>query len=386
MFWKYTQFELKLLWHNRKTWFIGAFLLLFYLVFFIYYSQAEPQSLIDQKRIEKEEMNAIFEHVDNYREDIPEVAEVYEILLKESSLLNFQVFYLGNGDDPVQYIENGLELNQLRLQVHELGNKGIPEHLVTSREEILKENALLHYIKDHEFTIETESFATNHYFSNALQMMSGLLFLIIILLSGSELLLTEQRHLTVVRGFPLSFMKKITSKVLIYFVYIYSCLIIGFLIGSVYLLTKLETPDFSYPILIYQNGNYVAVSTFQYLVYMFIGFAVVTVFLLYFSILLNMLFQNAFANLLVGLAIFSLPDLLKTAEMNPSFLHPLKYMDIAKVLSGDLAVQLGNQAIDYSTALTWLSIFSASVILVIYCINRYMYIRKPKDTPLAKAY
>ena len=386
MFWKYTRFELKLLVRNRKGWFIASFLLLFYLVFFMYYSQVEPPSLIEQKRIEKEEMNAIFEHVDYLREDIPEVAQVYEILLKQSSLLNFQVFYLGNGDDPIQYIENGLELNKLRLEVHELGNQGIPEHLIKSKEEKLKEDALLHYIKDHQFVIETESFATNHFFTNAMQMMSGLLFLIIILLSGNELLLAERQHHTVVRGFPLSFMKKVTSKVLVQFVYIYTTLIIGFIIGAAYLVNKLETTDFSYPILIYQNGNYVAVSTFQYLLYMFIGLALVTVFLLYLSVLLNMLFQNAFANLLVGLAIFIISDFLMGAGLNANLLHPFRYIDMAKVLSGDLAIQLGNQVLDYGYALIWLCILTALVIVTIYGINKYMYIRKPKDTPLPKAF
>ncbi|WP_449622758.1 hypothetical protein [Robertmurraya sp. Marseille-Q9965] len=386
MFWKYTIFETKLLIRNRKNWFIASFLLLFYFVFFIYYSQVEPPSLIEQKRAEKEEMNAIFEHVDYLREDIPDVAEVYEILLKESSLLNFQVFYLGIGDDPAKYIENSLELNRLRLEVHNLGNKGIPEHLIKSKDEILKENALLHYIKDHHSVIETESFATNHYFTNAMNTMSGLLLLLVVLICGSELLLTEQRHQSVVRGFPISFMKKVTSKVLIHFAFLYTFLVIGFLVGAAYIVTKLETTDFSFPILIYQNGNYAAVSTLKYLILMFIGLAVVTLLLLYFSILLNMLIRNAFANILLGLGLFVLPDLLLDTGIQASFLHPLKYLDIGGVLSGNIATKLGSGVIDYSHALFWLSLLTCVNILIIYLINSYMYVRKPKDRPLSKAY
>src|SRR5690606_7822869 len=105
---------------------------------------------------------------------------------------------------------NGLEINRLRLIVHDLGNRGIPEHLITPREEILKEDALLHYIKDNNLPIETDSFATNHYITNVLGMITGLLLLVIVLISGNELLVYERNHQSVLKGFPIAFMKKVT--------------------------------------------------------------------------------------------------------------------------------------------------------------------------------
>lgn len=385
MFWKYTRFEIKLLLGNRKSWFIALFLLLFFLVYFAYYSQIEPLSLIEQKRIEKEEMNVIFENVEYLLDDIPEVAAVHENLLKQSSLINFQVYYLGIGEDSQQYIENGLELNQLRLEAHELGNKGIPEHLIKSKSEILKEDALLHYIKDNQLPIEEGSFVTNHYFLNVLTTMSVLLILII-LISGNELLLSEKRHASVVKGFPLSFLKKVTSKVVVHFMFIYSFLIIGFLIGGYYLISKLEVTDFSFPILIYQNENYIAVSTLQYLIYMFLGMAVVIILLLYFSILLNMLFHNAFANILIGLGVFALPDLMMATGLNLNFLYFIKYIDIASVLSGEIATKAASPSIDYMYVLSMLVIMVLIVIGIIAALNRYMYMRQPKEFPLVKPF
>ncbi|MDQ0155734.1 hypothetical protein [Robertmurraya andreesenii] len=381
MFWNYTRFETKLLLHNRKSWFIAVFLLLFFLVFFIYDSRAQPQTLIEQKRVEKEEMNIIFENVEYMGEELPVMAKIHENLLKQSSLINFQVYYLGIGDDSEQYIENGLELNQLRLQVHELGNKGIPKHLIKSKEEILKEDALLHYMKEHQMTIEESSFLTNHFFTNALNRMSGLLLLIIILICGSELLLYEKVHETITKGFPLSFFKKVGGKITVYFCYIYVLLIMGFLIGMGYIVTKLQAKDFSFPILIYKNHEYIAVSIWQYLIYIFVGMALVTVLILIFSILLNMLFQNAFANLLVGIGIYFLPDL-----VHSPLLSPIKYIDIASCLSGDLAVQLGSPSLDWGNAMVWLAGITFLLIGCIYAINQYMYIRKPKDKPLLKPF
>ena len=386
MFWKYSQFETKLLLQNRKNWFVAIFLLLFYLIYFMYPNQVTPTPLKEQKKTEAMQMNAMFEYIQYERKDVPEIGEIYDILTQQSSLINFQVYYLGMGDDSEQYIENGLELNQLRLKVHELGNKGLPKHLIKPKEEILKEDALLRYIQANQLPIETNSFVTNFYFVNALQTMSGILFLCIVLISGSELLVFEHRHRTVVKGFPLSFMKKVNSKVVIHFVYIYTFLLIGFFAGGLYAAKKLNAGDFSFPILMYKNEDYLAVSTIQYLVYFFIGLALATILVLYFSILLNMLFQNAFANILVGLGVFILPDLLMASGISASFLHPIKYIDLVSVLSGDLAIKLGNSHLDFSYALIWLAGLMLLMIGIVYSINRYMYYRKPKDVPLEKAF
>lgn len=386
MFWKFTLFEMKLLLKNRKSWFIAAFLLLFFILFFLYYSQETPLSLADKKRIETQTSYAMFDYLDQQRHDVPEVAEVYDYHTQIQSLLGMQVWHIAGGKDSEQYIKDGLEINKLRLQVHELGNAGIPDHLITPKEEILKEDALLHFIQDNNLPIESDSFATNHYFTSALGMMTGLLFLIIVLVSGNEMLIYEQRHQSVMRGFPLAFMHKVTSKVFIYSTHIYTFLLLGFFISSIFLSKKIEASEFSFPILIYQNENYLAVSTSQYLLYMFSGLALITILLILLSILLNMLFKNAFANILIGLGIFLLPDIAAAAGFKATFLHPIKFIDMSKVLSGELATTLGNGSIDYWNTMATLGIITILLITFIYAVNKYTYYRVPKDSPLEKAF
>lgn len=385
MFWKFTFFEIKLLLINRKSWFIAGFLLLFFILFFTYYSQEVPETLVQKKRIETQVSYAAFDYLDQQRHDLPEVAEVYEYHTKIQSLLGMQVWHIGRGRDSEQYIKDGLEINQLRLKVHELDNAGMPDHLITPKEEILKEDALLRYIRDNHLPLESDSFATNHYFTNVLSMMSGLLFLVIVLISGNEMLVYELRHRSVMRGFPLAFMKKIASKVMIQGVHIYAFLLLGFVIGSIYLSRTTEAGEFSFPILIYMNENYIAISTSQYLLYLFSGLALVTILLLVLSILLNMLFKNAFANVLIGLAIFLLPDMAMAAGLKATFLQPIKYIDMSNVLSGELALALGNTSIDYWHAMGTLGIITILLIGSIYAINKYYYRRVPKDSPLEKA-
>ncbi|MHA6253275.1 hypothetical protein [Oceanobacillus sp. CAU 1775] len=386
MFWKFSLFELKLLIKNKKNWFIAGFLLLFFLLFFIYYVQEEPVSLADQKRMEAGVTYAAFEYLNLLYLDVPEVAEVREHQVEVQNLVNMQVWHIGKGDDSEQYIEDGLKLNEHRLAMHDLDNAGIPEHLITPREDILKEDAILNYIKDNDLPLASASFNTNHFVTSVLTMFSGLLFLVIVLVSGNEMLLYERRHMSVMQGFPLGFMRKVASKVLLYSIFVFTLTLLGFLIGSTYLSTAHDMGNFSFPILIYQNEGYIAVSTFQYLTYLFIGFGISIILILLLSILLNLIFKNAFANILIGLGIFFLPDIVKAIGFNSVLLHPIKFIDMQKVLSGDLAIELGNSAIDFNFAIMILAGIAILLTGIIYLINKYAAERVPKNVPIEKAF
>lgn len=375
MFWKYTLFEMKLVLHNRKNWLLGLFLLLLFPVFFISYSQSDPVSLEDEKREEADMINAVLNiYPESYRET-PEGEEVYENLLEQSSLINYQIYYFWMGDPAEEYIEDGLALNELRLRVHELGNKGVPEWGIKPEKEILKENALLRYIEEHGLPIETETLVTSQYLPVVLQIMGGLLFYFFVLISGSEVLVSEQRHRTVINGFPLSFMKRITSKIGIYFTYIYTFLVLGLLLGGYVAYRKAGFGDFSYPVLFYKNHGFAAISTTRYVLYVLLAMALITIMILSLSVLLNILFKNAYANILVGLGLFFLPDLLRTVGVESAFLNPIKYVGISKVLSGDLAVQLGNGQIDYWHAIIWLVVLVLTIAGVIFAINKSAYLK-----------
>lgn len=386
MFWKFSLFELKLLIKNRKNWFIAGFLLLFFLLFFIYYIQEEPLSLADQKRQEAGVTYAAFEYLNLLYLDVPEVAAVREHQVEIQNSVNMQVWHIGDGKNSEQYIEEGLKLNEHRLAMHDLGNAGIPEHLITPKEDILKEDAILNYIRDNNLPIESASFNTNHYVTSVLTMFSGLLFLALVLISGNELLLYERRHMSVMQGFPLAFIQKVASKVILYSIFIFAFTLIGFLIGSTYLARVHDTGNFNFPVLIYKNEDFIAVSTFEYLVHIFIGFGLSIIVLLLLSILLNMLFKNAFANILIGLGIFLLPDIAIAAGLNTVLLHPIKFIDINKLLSGDLAIALNNGAIDFWFAMTILAGIAILLLGIIYAVNKYLAERVPKKVPLEKAF
>ena len=375
MFWKYVLFELKLLLSNRKNWLLGIIVLLFFPLYFSVYSQTEAETLSEKKLKESEKFTTtFFQFPDAFRET-PEGKEIYDNLTEQLSLINMQRYYVRIRED-VHYVDNGLRLNELRLQMHERGNKGISQYLVVPKEEIFKEEALLRYNKEHQLPLQPDPFVASNYLPVAMNTISGLFFCLFVLIAGSGMLVHEQQNRSVVSGFPISFMKKINGKVSIHFIQIFLFLILGISLGGIYVAKKAAIGNFATPVLLFQNGDFVAVSTGTYLVYMLIALALITLLLLYGTALLNLLTRNMYATVLILLVVFFLPDLLVTAGIEMTWLHPIKYIDIGAVLSGNLAAEFGNSKLDYKHAFPWLIALNLIVLVILYGKNKLTYIRK----------
>ncbi|WP_010098654.1 hypothetical protein [Ornithinibacillus scapharcae] len=375
MFWKYTLFEMKLMLRNRKNWFLAVFMLLFFPLFFTYYSQTE---IVPLKQKVQEESNMTYSLLDIYPDMYRETEagkEVYENLLEQQSLVNYQVFYLGVGKDHDAFVEAGLRVNELRLRVHELDNLGIPEQFIFPKEEVLRNDAMLRYIQKHDLELETEPIVASSYILYALSTVSGLFFLIIILIGGSELLAYETKHRTAVNGFPIAFMKRILSKIGIHLVFFSTVLVLGIFAGITYVSSKVGSGSFSSPVLLYKDGDYVPISTSKFILFIVVGFIIVALMLLVLSVLLNQLLQNGYANVLIGIGIFLIPQLLQMIGIT-EFLSPLTYIDIVGVLSGDLASELGNPRIDFFNASTWLIMMIIALILLVYVKSKLPYIQQ----------
>lgn len=377
MFRRYFLFEMKRLLYNRKNLFLGCVLLLFFPIFILYAHQTPSESLRDVKKEEAEIIKSIFNvYADELQEGTPEEQAVYENLLKQSSLVNFQVFYMRAGEVTEDYIENGLALTELRLQAHEIGNQGMPDYAIISEEEILKEDALLRFLQEENIVLDANSFVAENQFVTALALLSGLPFVFFVLLSGSDILVSEQRHKTVMSGFPLSFMTKINAKVFLHFMYIMLFLVAGLFIGNYFMLNELGNGVLRNPVVIYNNGGFEAIPLIHYLTYSLLAMAAITVLILYLSVLLNILFKNAYANVLIGLGLFLLPGLFLNGGGDFTLLHPLKYIEFSNVLSGFLATQLGNSGLDFGTMLLWLLILCAALMMILFVKNKLTYLQE----------
>lgn len=265
MFWKYLLFETKLLLHNRKNWLLGIGLILF---FPLYYSQYSQITIKDMQRLKNEEAQHFHTVFNAFPEELRETAEgeaIYTNLTQQSSLINMQRFYLWKKDNYDKYIDDGLKLNELRLELHELGNKGIHPNYVIPKDVIQKEIAILRYYKVHKLPLVPNPYVASNYLPVALNMISGLLFCLFVLIVGSSMLVNDQNHRSVVGGFPISFMQKVSGKAAIHLLQAMLFLGLGVLIGGYYVARKTEWGNFLTPVLIYQDMDFVAVSTIRYL-------------------------------------------------------------------------------------------------------------------------
>jgi hypothetical protein len=384
MLWKYFLFESKILVKNRKNWFLGIVIMLFFPLFVLYTNQTPAENLRDIKAAEANSNSILFKSFgDDLQEGSADEQAMYNILTRQSTLVNFQRFYIREGEVTEDYVANGLELTELRLEAHELGYPGVPEHFIISKDEILKEDAMLRFIQKEELELDSNKFLAEPHFVSALALLSGLPFVFFVLISGGEIIVYEQRHQTVMSGFPISFMNKINIKVFIHFIQTMLFLVLGLLLGHYFLSKEFGTGYLTDPIVIYKNGGYEAVIIFDYLLYALLALAVITLVVLYVSILLNILFKNAFANVLVGFSLFLVPNLLLVWGINFSVFHPIKYIDFSSVLSGDLAKELGNAQIDFWYSILWLVALCALLIGVLFVKNKLSYLQSGKLGKLA---
>ncbi|MCG7344610.1 hypothetical protein MHZ92_10715 [Sporosarcina sp. ACRSL] len=376
MFWKYLLFETKLLLHNRKNWLLGIGLILFFLLYYTHYSQTDIKDIHKLKNEEAQRFHTVF---NAFPEELRETAEgeaTYNNLTQQASLINMQRYYLWKKDDYDKYIEDGLKLNALRLELHELGNKGIHPNYVIPREEIQKEMAILRYYQEHDLPLVPDPFVASNYLPVTLNMISGLLFCLFVLLMASSILLNDQLHRSVVVGFPASFMQKVSAKVGIHLVQVMMFLGIGFLIGGTYVSRKTEWGNFMSPVLIYQDMDFIAVSTTRYITYMFISFTLIALFLLLVFVLINVMTKNLYATILTMIVILLLPDLISVAGMKVNWLYPLKFIDIGSILNGDAAMEFRNEKLDFRHSYSWLVGLNLLAVAVLYVRNKLLYIRK----------
>ncbi len=376
MFWKYLLFETKLLMHNRKNWLLGIVLILFFPLYYFHYSQTDLEDMLKNKNLAAEQFHTIFNAFPIELQHSPEGEVIYNNLTQQASLINMQRFYLWQKNHYDKYIENGLKLNELRLELHELGNKGIHPNYIIPKDEIQRESAILRYYQENDLPLIPNPLAASNYLPVTLKLLSGLLFCLLVLVSGSSMLVNDQAHPSVVSGFPVSFMQKLSSKVAIHFVQIMLFLFVGIAAGLYYVAKKSEIGNFNTPVLIYQNGDFFAVPTMRYFIYIVLAFALIALLLLLAFALINVVTKNLYASAFILLVILLLPDLLRVAEVQVNWLYPLKFIDIAYVLNGDAALEFGNKKLDFKHSYIWLVSMNVIVAATLYFGNKFVHKRK----------
>jgi len=392
MFWKYLLFESKLLLLNKKNWLLGIALILFFPLYFSYYSKLDFIDIREEKTEEAENFHQVLDKFPGSVWETEEGKEIRGILIEQSSLISMQRLYLrddvnpdgffGAGTNFHKFFDAGLKLNELRLELHRRGNKGVQKDYIVPIDEIQKENALFQYHKDHELSLIKDPLQASNYMPVALSLVSGVMFCLLVLFAGSSMLLNDQHHPSVMTGFPITFMEKAFSKVGIHFVQIMLFLCVSIVIGGYYVSRKTGWGDFRTPALIYQDADFIAVSMLRYLFYMLVAFGLIALLLLFTFLLLNLVTKNLYAAMVIILFVLLSPQLLLVAGVETNWLYPLKFIDISAVLSGDAAKEYGIEKLDFKHAYLWLVVLNILVITVLYGRNKLLHIQKVETAPI----
>lgn len=374
MYRNYLLFELKLLMRNKKNWLLGCALLLFFPFYYMHYSDTEVQDLQTLKNEEANTYQAIFFYLpEEYRESAVG-DEIYTNLTEQSSLVNNQRFALWQKNvDHDAFIESGLRVNELRLRLHELDNEGIHPSFVIPKEEINKEMALLRYYKEHSLPLVPDPFVASNYLPVALESLSGLVFCMFVLLIGSSMYVHDLQRKTIIGIFPVSFMQKLLSKVGIHAMQVLLFLGFGLVAGGLYVALKTGWGNVQSPMLLYTGGDYIAVSTIRYVLYMLLAFMLTALLLLFALALLTLVTKNVYASLFIVILILLVPAGLQFADMHVEWLYPLYMLDIEAILSGNAALALGSETLDYRRALIWLVGMNIVLFVGLFLKNKWSY-------------
>ncbi|MBD7984863.1 hypothetical protein H9649_09730 [Sporosarcina sp. Sa2YVA2] len=374
MKWNYLLFELRLLLANNKNWLLGIAVILVIPVYYLHYSSLEVK---DIQTLKNEESGVYFDIFNFYPEesrDTPIGNEIYNNLTEQASLVNSQRYALWKGEvNHEEYIQSGIKLNELRLRVHELGNEGIQSSFIIPKEEIYKEIALLNYYRDHNLPLVKDPFVASNYLPISLNLLSGVLFSMFVLLIGSSMYIHDQQKKTVMGVFPVTFMQKVFTKVGLHFAQVMVFLGLGVLAGIAFVANKTEIGNFNTPILLYEDGNFIAVSTSRYLMYLFVALALITLLLLFATAFLNIVTENLYVSLLTILFVIVLPVILSLAGLPTKWLQAIEFIDIGSVMNGDAALRTGSNTLDFKHGVVWLVSLNVFMVVILYVKNRATY-------------
>lgn len=382
MFWEYSSFEWKMMLFEKRNWFLAFLALFFFAINYFGLNETSTDNLYSEKR---DEAVRAGDSVDLFSEEakgLPEGEEIYQNLLSELSALNMQR-YFATENNYSEFIEQGRLINQLRLRNEELNYIGMYESYIVPATDVQKDEAFLSYIEENQMPLIEEGYAASRYLIDTLTNISGLIFYVFIIVVSHRILIYERSHQTILRGLPISKTQKVHSKFLVYFMSMVGLLALCF--GLAFLVGALGdgTGDFRYPRLIYLNGEFQAISTTLYLTYLFLGLVVVTGVVVLLSILLNILIPNGYATIFIAIGLYFTSALFSIIGLNQIPFQLFQFVDIERVLSGDVAIALGNSQLDFIRVLVILCVFMMILWGMIYLLQNRTYLRKKRSEAVA---
>lgn len=333
----YFMFELKKFLKNRKTFFmVLAFVTFLGVVFYA----INTQGLGDQQRKLDEELNqtrVLSQYTQQYNQENEEEYALGQNVSKQQQIIATQA----NGlifDQPNWYLESGLELATLRLDMQDNDAfSELPMSLLPSKDAMYRNLVELE-------TLNEDSMPTMVNSESAAGFMREVLFIFgffafgYLLVFGSDISMDDFEHSTMIESYPITTLQKISSKLLIYSIGTTAMTIVSFLFSGLIVSLIWEVGNFSYPVGLYLLGNFATVPLWSYILLFFLYYFILAIHVFLLTMALNRYVRNSIATIIVGLVLFILPYLYPVLTNHSNFL-PFHYYNIIALFDGQFAME-----------------------------------------------
>lgn len=336
--------ELNIYLKDRKTQSLSLALIIVACFFTFIVSQANLGNL-GQKT--KDEIHAVKGSLDTISEADrlnPAGSRKYELLVKQESLISIlQMSLIMEMNDT--YLKKEANLNELQLQLSH--DPAFADTL-----------SFIPPLNQLEITRVTNQYLKTNNLPRAVNNLSGVAYTIffssllltilsvIIIFFASDILISDYEHQTVIRGFPVSQTKRIWAKIITRGSLLYLNISLALLVGFITMSWRFESGPFDYPVGLYVSAGFTALPFSQYLIVLAISIPSLIMFILLMSTCLNILTKNLYLTLFIQLALFILPNFIPLINQL-TYLLPFNYLNLQRVLTGELANVTGRPQLDF---------------------------------------
>lgn len=360
----YFVFELKRFLKDTKTLFMVLALFTFFGA--VFYG-IHNQGLGDQERKLAEELNQtriLSQYAQQYNRENEEELALGSNLSQQQAMLASQA----NGitfDHPDWYIESGLELAQLRLEMHENESfSELPTSLLPKENMMHRDLVELKAIQENSISVMGNSESAAGFIRESL-FFFGLLAFGYLLVFASDILMDDFEHGTMLESYPVTLLQKYASKLIIYSTGVLT--ITGLTMGIAAAIVSLVwgIGNFNYPIVLYLLGDFKVISLLGYILLFLLYYFVLAIHIILLAMILNRYLKNNIATIIVGLVLFIIPYLYPPIGYYLRFL-PFYYYNMAYLFNGQFGIDISH-FMDIGMGMLMLSLYS---ILLTYLIFR----------------
>lgn len=368
----YIPFALKLFLKNKKNLVILFIVLSYFVLFPIIYQFQHNQSLEEKKTEELAEVDLMMmPFTAELLKEGEEYVQSYDNLGNQRQLIVSQRVSLKMGQND-RYVDQELKLIEHRFKLLENNMAGIAASYRYDLYELHQAYIEAIYLKDSKLTFNESVLNDVNVWLETISLYTGLLFVLLLIFLTMDSNLERNEHASIIRSLPVTETKLVGINYLVYTWLFQFCSLTAAGLSLFLSIYIFESGDMNYPKVIYENGEFISIPSWQYALLLLMGFILLSNLIVLVSLLINRVTNNAYINLFAMSIIFM--SLWIGESLNFSEVVSFNYFfDLPRTLTGELPIKFGLDTSYYigQIIVTLLIVTSVLVLIFINKMTRY---------------